>query len=259
MCDVLGTIAKKYVYKWSITQSLDITAQLQAGIRYFDLRIAAKKGSNECFCVHGLYGANIDDILKDISRFLDKHPKEVVLLDFNHFYEMDQFKHKQLMSHILEVLGYKMCPFLDVDSLTLNTLWENNLQVIVFYHVDIVEENAQFWPGSQIPSPWPNTMKADDMVKSLDKSLTEVRPTMDNAFFVFQGVLTPSTNYVVSHLNKSLKTMSSKACKPYVEWIQTKKAGKNGINVCIMDFVEWGGYIESVIKLNDELSIESIE
>ena len=254
LCEMLGSVAKTCMHQWSITQSMDITTQLRAGIRYFDLRLSSKKNSTDYFCVHGLYGPKIEAILQDLNTYLEAHPKEIVFLDFNHFYDMTEFAHKQLMSQILEVLGYKMCPYLDASSVTLNTMWDNNLQVIVFYHNPCVQDNAQFWPGSEIPSPWPNTMKPDDMVSGLEKSYTKTRPQCQS-FFVYQGVLTPSTQFVIKHLRKSLRTlMSSKACQPYVKWLTDKKAGVNGINVCIMDFVEWADYINVVLKLNQKLA-----
>ena len=256
LCDMLGNVAKKYVYQWSTTQSLNITAQLQAGIRYMDLRISSKKNSEEYFCVHGLYGSKIENILQDVNNFLEAHPKEIVLLDFNHFYEMTEFNHKQLMSQILEVLGYKMCPFLDAGSISLNTMWENNLQIIVFYHHLSAQSNMQFWSGDMVPSPWPNTMKPTTLIKYLDECYSTVRPKC-KSFFVYQGILTPTANFIISHLNKSLRTLlASIVCKPYTQWIQSKKAGKNGINICIMDFVEWAGYIDQVLKLNQNLAAE---
>ena len=79
--------------------------------------------------MHGLYGSKTENIIQDINHFLEAHPKDIVLLDFNHVYDMTEFSHKQLMSQILEVLGYKMCPFLDADSIRRNTILENNLKV----------------------------------------------------------------------------------------------------------------------------------
>ena len=251
---MFGSTAKRFISNWSLTQSLSTTDQLKVGIRYFDLRIASKKNCDGCFYVHGLYGDSIEKIMKDIKIFLDDHPKEIVLLDLNHFYSLDEFKHKQFLSLILEILGYKMVPFIDRDSVTLDMLWENNLQVIVFYHNDIVKEYAQFWPGYQIPSPWPNTMSRTDLVSKLDIAYDETRKKK-NSFFVFQGVLTPTTSHVIAHLNGSLKNdLASKASMPYVKWIKTKQAGKNGINVCIMDFVEDSDYIKTVIDLNETLA-----
>ena len=47
---------KKIIYKWSVTQSLDVTQQLERGIRYFDFRTAPKGEEREPHFVHGFYG-----------------------------------------------------------------------------------------------------------------------------------------------------------------------------------------------------------
>lgn len=63
--------------RWSKTQEFSVKLQLQNGIRYFDLRLASKIGSDELFFVHGLYSCEVKDVLKEINEFLNEHPKEV--------------------------------------------------------------------------------------------------------------------------------------------------------------------------------------
>ena len=65
----------------SNTQSLDIGGQLQAGARYFDLRVCAS--GSELWTNHGpSYGGKLDDILDDVKKFLASGSKEVVFLKF---------------------------------------------------------------------------------------------------------------------------------------------------------------------------------
>lgn len=73
----------------SKTQSLSITGQLYAGVRYFDIRL--KKSGNQFYSVHsvvynrkdvGLFGEKLtaDDIIADFKAFLEKNPGETVLM-----------------------------------------------------------------------------------------------------------------------------------------------------------------------------------
>ena len=59
--------------------------RLCVGIRHLDIRLAARQDTEELFCVHGLYGPNIESCLDELQAFLAQHPKEVVILDFRYF------------------------------------------------------------------------------------------------------------------------------------------------------------------------------
>jgi len=96
-----GPLAKSIVHSWSTNQSLSTEGQLRAGIRYFDIRIGAKPGTEQLFAVHGLYGPAITSCLADLSQFLDSHPKEIVVLDFNHFYGLDSSAHDKLIEDLI--------------------------------------------------------------------------------------------------------------------------------------------------------------
>lgn len=73
----LGPILRSIVARWSKTQEDTIGNQLKKGIRYFDFRLARK---NESFYnVHGLYGAKLEENLKEINDFISNNPGEVIL------------------------------------------------------------------------------------------------------------------------------------------------------------------------------------
>lgn len=48
--------------------------------------------------------------LEQISSFLSTHAREVVFLDFNHFYGMQNLHHEKLVTMLKEVFGEKLCP-----------------------------------------------------------------------------------------------------------------------------------------------------
>jgi len=101
LVSVFGMMAKKIVSNWSKTQSLGVDAQLKAGVRYFDIRVSCRPGSSELFVVHGLYGPTVESCLDSLAAFLDDHCCEIVLLDFNHFYDMDSAAHDRLINALL--------------------------------------------------------------------------------------------------------------------------------------------------------------
>lgn len=99
-----------------------------SNFRYFDLRIATK--GSELYSCHALYGMNIIDALQIINRMLDTHSTEVVILDFQHFYNLAYSDHSYLISQIYFIFGHKLCAFQeDVTELTLGRLQKEGKQV----------------------------------------------------------------------------------------------------------------------------------
>ncbi|KAA8580897.1 hypothetical protein FQN60_013855 [Etheostoma spectabile] len=118
LATMFSVLAKKVMVKWSMTQNLTFKEQLDAGIRYFDLRVSSKPGEsgNEIYFIHGLFG------------------HKIVFLDFNHYYVMDLEHHVYLIRMLQEVFGSKLCNNCPVEGITLDYLWQKKYQVIVFYH-----------------------------------------------------------------------------------------------------------------------------
>ena len=186
--------------------------------------------------------------MAEINEYLNQHPKEVVLLDLNHFYSVSDAAHARLRQQLQAMFDRKLCPQGDPATVTLQNLWDCGQQVLLFYHDDDARNQQQFWPGSAIPSPWGNTTSRQTLLDFLQKNF---RLGHQTSFYVNQGVLTPDAAYVVEHFPYSLKSeLARKIALPFIDWIRGKSIGNNGINVCILDFVEMEGYIEAVIDLN---------
>ena len=244
-------MAKPAIKNWSTCQDLTLTQQLELGVRYMDLRVAPKPGSEDIYMVHALYGRTVAQCMTEINDFLNQHTKEIVLLDFNHFFDMTAVEHTVLISALMDIFGQKMCQLLDADSLTLENLWSSGLQVIVFYHNEIVSDYLQFWPGSFIPVNWINTLDIDQLLIALETKYSTRHS--DTTFNGTHGILSTDANYIMAHLGGNLKeNLAAKIAKPFVDWLKNKRAGPNGINVCLMDFVQLQDYVSTVINLNSK-------
>lgn len=89
--------------------------QLKDGIRYLDFRVAPDS-HGDFYLVHGLYGASVSlwlvcsnqyqltEALQQVLRFVKKHPREIIILDFNHFYGMNVELHMKLIAIIHSIL-----------------------------------------------------------------------------------------------------------------------------------------------------------
>jgi hypothetical protein len=56
-------------------QDKNIKQQLEAGVRYLDLRVARHKESGSYWTCHGVFCADMKVIIKDINDFLNENPK----------------------------------------------------------------------------------------------------------------------------------------------------------------------------------------
>ncbi|OWF55842.1 PI-PLC X domain-containing protein 3-like isoform X1 [Mizuhopecten yessoensis] len=246
---LFGTAGKDILYRWATTQNLPVLQQLEQGIRYLDCRVCWFSKTQDFHFLHGLVGAKVSTCLDEVNAFLDKHPKEVIILNFSHFYSMSNTDHVNLLTMLTDKFGSKMCPYIDMESVTIEMMWEHNLQVLIIYQNDIVKEHLTFWPQTAIRAPWANTANIPDMMSFLDAKYKTGRT--DNVFYNWQGVLTPGMATIVSNFGSSLKdTLSIKLAPFFVSWLKDKKTGSHGISICVVDFIEHANYVSTLIDLN---------
>ena len=80
-------VVENLIYNFGITQYFNFSQQLNIGIRFFDLRVTMHNGT--LHYVHGLYGEKVLPTLAVFKTFTEEHPTEIVILDFQHMYLMN--------------------------------------------------------------------------------------------------------------------------------------------------------------------------
>ncbi|XP_064338729.1 PI-PLC X domain-containing protein 1 isoform X1 [Camelus dromedarius] len=172
----LPCVTLPVVLKWSITQVLTVTEQLDAGVRYLDLRVAHMEEGSErnLHFVHMVYTtALVEDTLTEISEWLEKHPREVVLLACRNFEGMTEDLHEYLVTCIKNIFGDMLCPRGEVP--TLRQLWSRGQQVLLSYEDETsVSRHVELWPG--IPYWWGNQVKPQDLIRYLEHMKSCGRP-----------------------------------------------------------------------------------
>ena len=253
LCSLFGPMARSIVHSWSVCQSLSIVEQLEAGIRYFHLRITSKPQHSELFFEHGLYGGTVEQSVRDISDFLEKHPKEVALINFNTISAVSESGHQAFLAMLKVIFGSKLCAFSDVSSISLKSLWDSGFQVVVFYNdMDAVSEQPEFWPADFVRANWAQTESVETLMEFLDGKHSAGPPA--GVFNITQAVLTPTIGFIMSHMNLNLKdAMARPVAEAFVAWL--KANGSAGLNICMVDFVELGDFIETVIKFNYDTKV----
>ncbi|CAH1186138.1 unnamed protein product [Phyllotreta striolata] len=252
----LGPVLKYFMVNWSRTQSYMALDQLTRGVRYFDLRIGTRSGTENLYVVHGLYSVDVRNCLEEVAGFLDTHTQEIVILDFQHFYGFRQADHDKLMQLIGKIFGAKLLPYSQhMSYVTLKYMTtQYRYQVICIYRSDAARFGQPLlWPSISFPNPWPNTVSKRYLFEFLHRGLSN-RP--EGAAYVSQCVMTPPAWFIFQNLYSSLK----KKCAVKLEeaksnWLENQRPGPGGLNIIIADFVELSDcrYIKEVIELNQKL------
>ncbi|CAN7984745.1 unnamed protein product [Ixodes pacificus] len=255
---LLGPIGKQILYSWSLTQNITTREQLQVGIRYFDLRIATKKdpADENLYLIHGLFGAVVDNFFVEVKEFLEGHRKEVILLHFQHFYNLTDADHNRLLNKLTSNFGPLMCQFTkDLNNLTLESLWRRGYQIIAFYrHDTLAKYHPYLWPTDFIPNPWPNEDEVKQLVAFWDHTYLHERDP--DKFLVLQGVGTPQPATVTMHICNSLRVyLVPKVNGALESWLSGKEGGSHGCNVIMSDFVDMDNFRipKIVVAMNQKL------
>ena len=263
---------KGTILNWSKVQKLNATEQLKCGIRYFDCRIGLHNHKAFRF-LHGLWGPQLIDELHAIVAFLEAHPSEVIILDFNHFYDITDEDHVMLTQLILSIVGHLLIRLGDYsangpvnwDDLTLEKLnQKGKQQILLFYANDtgIALSDLAFWPHSLIKAPWPRCKDHVQMMEFHETHLqnrTNVPCNTDEGFYVWQGIVTPDASMIMGNLTANFYEHLAKTITPeFTQWIGRKvgnyskdcNAKHRFCNIFIADAVELDSYIKNVISLN---------
>lgn len=248
----LSPIAKPIIFNWSINQYDTVKEQLNGGIRYLDLRVATKSNDDKIYFLHGLYGSEVGNPLREINDWLDAHPQELVILDLQHFYKFNEVRHRGLIDQLRFIFHRKMCTVNEkLNNTSLNWLTNERYQVIIIYRNPIAREYRDLWPTGLWPTPWPNTTNVVKLVNFLNEGLQNRNHEIG---FVSQCLLTPSKSYVFKHICGSLHRDLNVLCHNVtIPWIDQCKSGC--LNVVITDYVSYDNFSFSRVVIQRNANI----
>lgn len=186
--------------------------------------------------------------------------QEIVILDFNHLYEMDGH-HEGLLNSVFEVLGDKAAKHEKGISQNskVKQFWNNRYQAIVFYQRhDQVKDifGTKVWPMWRIQSPWPQSGNTDDLYSKLEGSVKRRCDEHMDKLFVLQGILTPDVELIKNGLmdgdGLSIKGYAQRASPKVVDWCEDDwmKSNDRRLNIVIVDFYEGCSMIPALLNYN---------
>ncbi|MCY7295676.1 phosphatidylinositol-specific phospholipase C domain-containing protein [Alteromonas sp. a30] len=86
------------------TQDLDIKQQLEAGVRYFDLR--PKWTGSKFVIYHGpINGPDLSEVLSDIKSYCQQGNKELAILKFSHFSDIGSSHYSDFCQEVENAIG----------------------------------------------------------------------------------------------------------------------------------------------------------
>ncbi|XP_037320004.2 PI-PLC X domain-containing protein 1-like [Pungitius pungitius] len=247
--------ARKIVQKWAITQEETITKQLDAGVRYFDLRIARKAHDPDptrLYFHHGLYTkTDVETVLEEVNDWAGGHPKEILILALSHFHGFDkniaEHLHRHLISFIMTLFGAKLIHTKETPSL--KSCWGKGRNVIVSYDHSTQHSN-EIW--SKIPYYYGDSMDTSEVESKLRHILEKASPvqsfsvcglnlTLPESARVLLYILRPF-DHLVGVIRRSLPRL--------LRWVEQQSA-KTPMNIVASDVVTRNGFVSTVIKLNN--------
>ncbi|XP_041819227.1 PI-PLC X domain-containing protein 1-like [Chelmon rostratus] len=252
---------RKIVRKWAITQEETITKQLDAGVRYFDLRIARKPNDTNptrLYFYHGLYTrTDVETVLKVINDWAERHPKEILILALSNFKGFDKKIAVQLHSHLINYIktlfGAKL--FLKWNIPTLQRCWSQGKNIIVSYGYPPAQ-HGELW--SNIPYLYGKSMDPSEVESKLRQYLENAGSV--HSFFVCGLNLTlPEDVRILKYVLRlcdNLANVIQRSLPRLLQWVK-EQAGKTSMNIIASDLVTRDGFVSMVVKLNISKPVKS--
>jgi hypothetical protein len=257
-----------------LTQNVDIYQQLSRGARYLDVRVASSP-SGETTVYHGfLQGGKFSDVLSQITRFLEEHPQEFIVLDIVQEYgrTFHEDKRVEMFHNLVKTFGDKLWKKNDRNELLATKLVDLDKQVVIVMnnriynfehegvqysekHVD--QEFGLFSAQRWMRSKWHNTR---DIPQLFEWNVDEVKKygTQRDTFLNNQFVLTPGVGGVNDVLNLLVGKLSlrpvSFASKLYQQDQLDdflRKQSDQPWNIIMLDYIDLApALISFLISLN---------
>ena len=258
---IMKIAPKGAVVAWSKTQDRSMGQQLQDGIRYFDMRVENTPAGWMTY--HGLLSNRLTDMLEELAVFLDNHPREIVLLDFQSLVNFNNDV-TDLVSYFEAhpVFSRRVAPWGDFNpQVRLGDLWNADKNIILLFDQRRVRlpdgnygDSSLVWPRT-LQNPWSNTRHTAKVEEDL---LNGIRQRPDDIFYVSQAVLTPDANVVTTGWTRGITSLRDMAMK----WMNPKFSdllprlneaaldAEKHVNIIIADFYQHGSFVDLCLRLN---------
>jgi hypothetical protein len=241
-------IPEEYVAQWmckyALTQSLSLSEQLQAGIRYFDLRLDYDPATESFRNSHMLYGLGALELLEQIATFAKNHTKEIIILELLPLEagaDLALETKTDLQRKITNVFAGNLIPSsIELQNITVGELQESGTNVMVIAHDDeIVGDLDTIWHNKIVENTFAETVDIDKLIDYNNLALftfSQNRTEFD--FYKIQWILTPDKDYIQANpLEGSLFELAKDVNEKMGELRKSSSPTLLG-NILMVDYVE---------------------
>ena len=264
-----GGPLKRLVCRWAIAQERTVAQQLLDGIRYLDLRVVLVKPhtnapTGDLFTCHAVLSDKLDDVLGAVGHFLTEHPREIVILDFNHFYGMNEASFDGLAQQLKDIFGDRLANKEVSIHNTIGHLWEMGISVFVFFDKEDVVRKYQFLRSqSQLKSAWMDAPDIHILKDRLDGHLNLRRECMagnrsdkrdyNQILHVTQGIVTPDPRMIARSAfgSYSLLELGRQVSPLFLKWVR-EDWRHHHLNIIIIDHYHFTHFVPLLIQMNQE-------
>lgn len=277
-----GNLGSNVVASWAKTQENHLLAQLNSGIRYFDLRLCGTSTAIEdVYACHAFQGDSLKNMVKAVKKFLQKggHEHELIILDINHWYNTNDNDLLVMQKNVLNFISAELSPWIaprrnqdGADTYTpltkISAFWNDKKQVIIastplgasgFEYVWTSVNTDKLYdcasPGTDLCSYWPNQQDAIQLQRSITSTLQVLRDSSHDYLFVLQLQLTPSSSTIGAGITGGSSNNLLSLTGTYKDNISTFLQGDevfkdiNGL-IFIEDFSNGLDLTREVLRLN---------
>ena len=190
------------------TQGVSLTAQLEGGVRYLDLRVCAVPGATRRFFVHHTFlGAPLEDALQQVDAFSRAHPREILLLDFQHLSGFDDQDRQQLARDLEQRFAGRLLPAgTRPGALTLSQLWDARVGVVLLMDKPPASPHL-FDRTATLVSRWSNAKSLSALLTALPWMTESQAP--EAQMHVLQWQLTPGVGQFLRHPFSTLRDFAA--------------------------------------------------
>jgi thiol-disulfide isomerase/thioredoxin len=273
-------LVREIVRKLAITQEKSITEQLNLGIRAFDFRISYNIKNKRFMLSHTFSCIPLDEAMKQIETFMEKYPKEFIVIKAKPDYEHRKEMANHNIDFIQEMMIYNRFLIEKTErNNNLETLLKKDHRLQIYYQNYYLidnelsknkekefENHKQIWDGKQINDTWANECYPDLVVQTTKQQIQQkFLSTNQTTFNEVVLTLTPDVLFIKKFIFKlifqdmSLKTYTqnakSKLEQPFLERKSDLISKKSNFTIqCISEDFPTLQFIEKIISLNKILN-----
>ncbi|BFZ62963.1 PI-PLC X domain-containing protein 2 [Saitoella coloradoensis] len=235
---IAGNVTTDIIKRWSQTQSHSLPNQLSLGMRYLDLRVCWHAADQSFRLTHTVMTkTRVEEELAEVRAWVEAHPNEVVIIDFQHFYGLGEAEHQAFHAMLTQTLGPHLAPRSLISS-PIRDYIAANTRIIVLYGDDppipstgerpqgadaIKAQYEDVWPREgRIDSLWVNERTSEGLVTALDgvvnrRPAAADDPVNNDRFWVLQGVMTAAADDIKARPDHTLKEFGAESCNGAVQ------------------------------------------